>query len=317
MTTIRETSGVNSKSSSLNHESSLDFNHGYRQPSQRKRGNNDYNRPTRRRQYLNHRKYDLVQTSPRASNLGVMGDGSQNGISEPRPDRYRGDENCRKPQVKDPTCNSRATNNSLSSVDLNDDLHGTNENQPHHSRAGKIHRKLHRKQIQRQGCLIPNNVGPEDGVAEGTTVGTDHNYQPKIYDITAPHCPSSPVLGNIEFDRGSIESVDETIFTAGAKQTMFPKPPCSLSAEIPLVNDGSYSEEVSITDSEDEEEESESGQEFKKPYRHVGFPPLSELPKWFPSRIKKMYGVDRHGGALSFKVSLKYMHMTQLTIHRN
>lgn len=43
-----------------------------------------------------------------------------------------------------------------------------------------------------------------------------------------------------------------------------------------------------------------------KPHRPVGFPPLDELPRWFPEDIKAIYQVDRHGGALSFKVCSLY-----------
>lgn len=99
--------------------------------------------------------------------------------------------------------------------------------------------------------------------------------------------------------------------TAGARATLNNAPAWPTVATRPnisfethhLPGDPSSEDEwlESESDSEQSEMPSEQSQDAKP--RHVGFPPVEELPDWFPENIKQIYRVDRHGGALSYKVS--------------
>lgn len=110
-------------------------------------------------------------------------------------------------------------------------------------------------------------------------------------------------------DDGSADddSAEEEIVTAGARATLnhseqrhvAPRPNITYETHrLP----GEVSSEEGSSESESEESEVPSVQPDAKP-RHVGFPPVEELPLWFPENIKQMYRVDRHGGALSYNAS--------------
>ncbi len=92
--------------------------------------------------------------------------------------------------------------------------------------------------------------------------------------------------------------VEETIISQGAQATMSRrlKPPPRVHLQALAEDEGKESDEEELGDSDGEHETARS-------QRPTGFPSLEELPKWFPRNIKKIYEVDRHGGALSFKVS--------------
>lgn len=102
-------------------------------------------------------------------------------------------------------------------------------------------------------------------------------------------------------------SVEETITTQGAKATLsqastalIPKPHLQ-ALDLSVDRDDSDGEELgNLGDSDPRGLEPEE----IKPKRHAGFPAPEDLPEWFPRNIKQIYLVNRHGGALSFKVSL-------------
>lgn len=95
--------------------------------------------------------------------------------------------------------------------------------------------------------------------------------------------------------------VEETVVTKGAATWSRPRP------GKPKVHPQALADE-SITekdpnDSHDSDDDEADGQHAdSEPAPIPGFPPLEELPTWFPEKIKKIYTVDRHGGALKFKV---------------
>lgn len=101
-------------------------------------------------------------------------------------------------------------------------------------------------------------------------------------------------------------SIEETIITQGAQATLsrgsrplVPKrhlQAIDLSADPDESND---EELISLGESDPRGRDPEQ----IKPKRHAGFPAPEDLPGWFPTNIKQIYRVDRHGGALSFKVS--------------
>lgn len=105
------------------------------------------------------------------------------------------------------------------------------------------------------------------------------------------------------------DSAEEEIVTAGAQATLNNARPARTAPRPNIVYEG-HRESVDREPSDEESEESESEEseapsvepEDSKP-RHARFPPVEELPDWFPENIKQMYRVDRHGGALSYKVS--------------
>jgi len=102
-------------------------------------------------------------------------------------------------------------------------------------------------------------------------------------------------------------SVEETITTQGAKATLSqastalaPKPHLQ-ALDLSVDQDDSDGEEDSnLGDSDPRGLEPED----IKHRRHAGFPAPENLPEWFPRNIKQIYLVDRHGGALTFKVSM-------------
>ncbi|KAL2065929.1 hypothetical protein VTL71DRAFT_3599 [Oculimacula yallundae] len=121
-----------------------------------------------------------------------------------------------------------------------------------------------------------------------------------------------------ELDEDS--SIEDTIITQGAKAMLSssskPLPETHLQAfDLAANSDDSSSSEVEDeVELSDEQEMSDEEQmcddtpnhrdcesEKTKPVRHIGFPALEDLPKWFPKNIKQIYRKDRHGGALSFK----------------
>ncbi|CZT04841.1 uncharacterized protein RAG0_11150 [Rhynchosporium agropyri] len=108
-------------------------------------------------------------------------------------------------------------------------------------------------------------------------------------------------------------SVEETIITQGAKnvfsRTSEAFPEYHLQAMGVDNSDDSDADEMS----EDEEMSNEDEMSYDTsirhrreplkimPAKHAGFPPPEELPSWFPTNIKQIYKLDRHGGALSFE----------------
>ncbi|KAH7333062.1 hypothetical protein BKA65DRAFT_596682 [Rhexocercosporidium sp. MPI-PUGE-AT-0058] len=116
--------------------------------------------------------------------------------------------------------------------------------------------------------------------------------------------PNNRIISTAISDSDEDGSIEETIITQGAQatlsrssRTLVPKP--HLQALDLSVDPG---------DSDDEELSTLGDSDLRgrepeqiKPKRHAGFPPSEDLPGWFPSHIKEIYRVDRHGGALSFK----------------
>jgi hypothetical protein len=117
---------------------------------------------------------------------------------------------------------------------------------------------------------------------------------------------SKTVIDDSEAD----DSAEEEIVTVGARATLEVSPPhrTAFADAIPNVRFETHLMPGEVPSEEESESESEEveGPNLEphddKP-RHVGFPPVEELPSWFPENIKHMYGVDRHGGALSYKAS--------------
>jgi hypothetical protein len=105
------------------------------------------------------------------------------------------------------------------------------------------------------------------------------------------------------------DSVEEEIVTAAAQATLnnirpirtVPRPNILYEGHREPA-DGESSDEESEELESEESEASNVEPKDSKP-RHAGFPPVEELPDWFPENIKQMYQVDRHGGALSYRAS--------------
>jgi hypothetical protein len=117
--------------------------------------------------------------------------------------------------------------------------------------------------------------------------------------------PQASLSINEADDEGS---ADEEIVTAGARATLNNSRPARIAARPNVYYEGNQelggeaSNEEESVDSQSEESEEEPSVEETKP-GHVGFPPVEELPAWFPENIKQIYRVDRHGGSLSYKAS--------------
>ena len=123
---------------------------------------------------------------------------------------------------------------------------------------------------------------------------------PDTFTFRQPSVPN-PV------DSDDDDSVEETITTQGAKATLCQAstaltPKRHLQAlDLSVDQDDSDGEELgNLGDSDPRGLEPEE----IKLKRHAGFPAPEDLPEWFPRNIKQIYLVNRHGGALSFKVSL-------------
>ncbi|KUJ13649.1 uncharacterized protein LY89DRAFT_144487 [Mollisia scopiformis] len=104
---------------------------------------------------------------------------------------------------------------------------------------------------------------------------------------------------DVEGNEGDVEGI---IVTAGAR---------SVERSIRYLND-------SVPDDETEEEVVAVESEKVTSKRQNGFPSVKELPSWFPKNIKKIYRVERHGGALSFKelnLITRYRNLVEI-IHR-
>lgn len=98
--------------------------------------------------------------------------------------------------------------------------------------------------------------------------------------------------------------VEDTIVTEGAKKAITSPPrtygvPHRTHLQAWLPDDDGHSEDETVEDST-----SDIVQLKPQPQRQIGFPAVTDLPSWFPKNIKRIYQVDRHGGSLSFKVSI-------------
>ena len=116
-------------------------------------------------------------------------------------------------------------------------------------------------------------------------------------EIRSSNTPSESEISIISDD-----SVDEELVSAGATRLSE-----SGNSRQPLQD---ITEAISGIDEppsskEDENSDRQGENELKlvRPQRHVGFPPVEEIPEWFPENVKRMYRVDRHGGALKYSVS--------------
>jgi hypothetical protein len=134
---------------------------------------------------------------------------------------------------------------------------------------------------------------------------------PRKFDVMIPNPkPPIPIGKTIVEDSDADGSAEEEIVTAGARRALNDSPRPRTAARPNVVTfethrlPGEESSEEESSDSESVSEESEvpSAQPQDTGPRHVGFPPVEELPDWFPENIKQIYRVDRHGGALSYKV---------------
>jgi hypothetical protein len=133
---------------------------------------------------------------------------------------------------------------------------------------------------------------------------------------------SSPLSKTVIGDSEADDSAEEEIVTAGARASLKTLPPhrtalddarLTVRFETHLMPGEVPSEEESEdSNSESEEAEGPNVQPHDDKPRHVGYPPVEELPGWFPENIKHMYGVDRHGGALSYKASSSSASRTEI-----
>ncbi|XMA15197.1 hypothetical protein WAI453_007988 [Rhynchosporium graminicola] len=108
-------------------------------------------------------------------------------------------------------------------------------------------------------------------------------------------------------------SVEETIITQGAKNVFSRTSEAFPESHLQAIGVGNSDDSDADEMSEDEEMSNEDEMSYDTsirhrreplkimPAKHVGFPPPEELPSWFPTNIKQIYSVDRHGGALSFE----------------
>ncbi|KAG4433759.1 hypothetical protein IFR05_010758 [Cadophora sp. M221] len=99
-------------------------------------------------------------------------------------------------------------------------------------------------------------------------------------------------------------SIEETIFTQGAQaalsRTSRPLAPKRHLQALDLSVDPIGSDDEELSSLGDSDPRGREPEEIK-PKRHAGFPAPEDLPGWFPTNIKQIYRVGRHGGALSFK----------------
>lgn len=84
------------------------------------------------------------------------------------------------------------------------------------------------------------------------------------------------------------DDIEELIITDGARSFA--------SSSIPYHQDPA--------NDDDTEEESVVDEQAVTTVARIEFLPPDQLPSWFSENIKKIYLVDRHGGALSFKVCI-------------
>jgi hypothetical protein len=133
---------------------------------------------------------------------------------------------------------------------------------------------------------------------------------PRKFDVMIPNPkPPIPIGKTIVEDSDADGSAEEEIVTAGARRALNDSPPPAPRPNVVtfethrLPGEESSEEESSDSESVSEGSEVPSVQPQDTGPRHVGFPPVEELPDWFPENIKQIYRVDRHGGALSYKVS--------------
>jgi hypothetical protein len=161
--------------------------------------------------------------------------------------------------------------------------------------------------------IIPSRCPPNSTTADSKDMSSkDHNTaRTKFPGIFPNPKQSSRISKTVIEDSDDDDSAEEEIVTAGARATLNHSPPCrtTLAARPNVVyethrmpGEVSSEEEPSESESVSEESESPNAQPQDTKPRHVGFPPVEELPEWFPENIKQMYRVDRHGGALSYKV---------------
>jgi len=168
--------------------------------------------------------------------------------------------------------------------------------------------------MSRPMVIVPS-YRPQNPTISGSKVAASEDHRgmategpPEMFSSPNSSTLSKTVIDDSEAD----DSAEEEIVTAGAaslqilpsQRTALDNARLNVRFETHLLPGEVPSEEES-EDSESESEEAEglNGQPHNDKPRHVGFPPVEELPSWFPENIKHMYGVDRHGGALSYQVS--------------
>jgi hypothetical protein len=161
--------------------------------------------------------------------------------------------------------------------------------------------------------LIPSRCPPKTTTA--MTKDTPQIYQRdtpnKKPDKPLPAAKfSEPITKGVIEDSEGDDSAEEEIVTAGARATLNNSPPRrvaprpNVSFETHhLPGDPPSEDESSELESESDQLETPGAEPQEVKPRHVGFPPVEELPIWFPRNIKRIYRVDRHGGALSYKAS--------------
>ncbi|CAL3968319.1 unnamed protein product [Diplocarpon coronariae] len=169
----------------------------------------------------------------------------------------------------------------------------------------------HAKDIKRSRNIFdPKDEDLVPSISEDAQPQTGHSSHPTVDRPPTPTTSSptarAPRSDTERFpfrypeplsDMDSGSDFEETIVTAGAQATL------SRPSRTPLKSHLLANSNAQAKESDDEEPEDSDGEQenTSEPVRHVGFPSPDELPKWFPKSIKKMYEVDRHGGALTFK----------------
>lgn len=125
-----------------------------------------------------------------------------------------------------------------------------------------------------------------------------HNTQDADRSRTAS--PSSEVEAEEEV------SADEELISAGAKATLGN----TRRRLFQEYRDETMQEREEIQELEEEMDLEQSSDDASEPdiesvqRGQPGFPAPDGLPSWFPKNIKRIYKVDRHGGALRLKASI-------------
>lgn len=170
--------------------------------------------------------------------------------------------------------------------------------------------------MSRPMVIIPSRCPPKSTTADTKDMPSKDQRtttRTKFPEMFPNPKQSSRISKTVIEDSEDDDSAEEEIVTAGARATLNHSPPrrTTLAARPNVVyethrmpGEVSGEEEPSESESVSKESEAPIAQPQDTKPRHVGFPPVEELPEWFPENIKQMYRVDRHGGALSYQVSV-------------
>jgi hypothetical protein len=136
-------------------------------------------------------------------------------------------------------------------------------------------------------------------------LSVERYFEHNIQDIDRSRTVSP--FGEAEAEGDS--SVEEELVSTGGKVTWEK----AASRFVQACHNETSKERQEAQDVEEELESEQGSERASKPNLETvqceqpGFPASEQIPSWFPKNIKRIYKIDRHGGALKFKASSSFL----------